>query len=228
MSAARWLAVPLLIAICACGGDDKKKKEAKEAKPKSPMERVERLCQAECARELRCEEEAIDTCLSSCRLSKSPRMHVFSAKFVFAYADCLDALGCKKDLRLCREVAIATVMEDPIERAKKDAKKAQDDESPDEEKKGDEKEGAKKKKAKKKPKPDPAAERKLARDAAAAEEARDLYARCHDRRIGCDATYGERCDLSVALNDGGRERVRKCLARPCGQIRRCLQDAVSW
>lgn len=228
---ARWLSLALVFALAACAGDGGKKKEAKEAEPKSPMERVERLCQAACARGLRCDEAPVDTCLASCRLEKAPRMHVFRAKFVFAYADCLDKLGCTKELDRCREVAMATVMEDPDERAKREAKK---DETKDEDDETTEEKPKKKLKKKlKKQKPDPVAEKKRKREAAAAEDARELYRRCHDRRIGCDATktdsaWDDRCDMAVALNDGGRERVRECLREPCGQLRRCLQDAVSW
>jgi hypothetical protein len=221
----------LLVAVCvlvaaSCGGGDKKPKEAKKAKPPTPALRAERLCEAGCARNLRCDEEEMKPCMHTCRLDRTGRMHVYRPRFVFAYADCLDKLPCDKDAGRCQAVAVATVMEEPEDEA--------EDKSDDKAKKGDgkkkdtKKKDAKKDKKKSKKKKDPEAEKKRKREAEAAVVARALYQRCHDRRIGCDATWDSRCTAVAALNDGGRERSRECLGLPCTQIRRCLQDAVSW
>ncbi len=242
----------LLVVAASCGGDEKQK----EPKTPTAAERAERVCKATCARNMRCDEgddeEPLDEqdCLWACRRDRTARMHVVRHEFASAYADCLDQLGCKEDPTRCREVAIATLLLGPEEEtdaddAAKKAKGAGDgasdageapkdeerdaDEAPNGDKKGPSaKKAAKKDPRAKKDKKDPKAEKKRKEAEAAAVTARELFRRCHDRRMSCDETWDERCNAAVALNDGGRERVRECLRLPCSQIRRCLQDAVSW
>ena len=218
----RWLVMGVLVLV-ACGSEGDTKK-TKKAKPPTLAQRADRVCVAQCDREQRCGDDGATGCLDSCRQERARRLHVYRSRFVFAYADCLDRLACDKDVGRCQAVAVAEVMADPVDETedpeagaggKADAKDKADAKG----------KGPKPKKKKKK---DPEAERKRLEEVAAAEAARELYQRCHDRRIGCGESWEDRCNSAAALNDGGRERVRACLGLPCSQIRRCLQDAVSW
>ena len=221
------LAVPLAVSLAGCGGDDAKTKKAKEAKvpkPASPAERAEVICQADCTRGARCDDTETEPCLKRCRQDLTRRMHVYRPRFAAAYADCLDRLPCSQEIGRCQVVAVATVMEDPDA----DAKKAEKEKA-DKEKKAKQDGDKKKKKPDVPPKKkDPRVEKQKAEQREAARVARELFSRCHDRRVACDGQWEERCNAAAALNDGGRARVRACLAEPCDQVRRCLQDAVNW
>ncbi len=217
-----WMA----LLVSSCGGD-KKKKKVKEPKPPSPMARLETVCQATCARDERCADDEDerddlddDSCLRTCRTERAHRMHVFRPKFVSAYGECLERLDCDKDVGRCLAVAVATVMEDPDERQKSKDEKAKSDD--------DKTKPPKKKKKDKKKKVSPKAAKKLKEEKLAAEAARHVFRRCHDRRVGCDGTWSERCNAAVAFNDGGRARVLDCLRMPCDRVRTCLRDAAAW
>lgn len=215
----RWLVLSLLMLVVSCGGDGDTKK-SKQGKPPTLAQRADRVCVAQCAREQRCRDDGGEECLHSCRQERARRLHVYRSRFVFAYADCLDRLSCDKDVGRCQAVAVAEVMADPPDDTVDEAEDGAGGGAP--------AKGKKPKPKPKKKKKDPVAERKRLEEVAAAEVARELYQRCHDRRIGCGESWDDRCNAAAALNDGGRERVRACLGLPCTQIRRCLQDAVSW